>query len=149
MSPVIPEATSESLLPGVTKCKPVPSYLEKLSFYFSSKHCYAFCLITQSSWMKGIFLWLNLSLSLTLPNKHTEFLKRFFNFLITASVFMFPNFKFKRLPKLGIVLWCWFMRLMQKRTVLTNARIYLARQAWFIKRQSGDTHIKAAFMWQV
>lgn len=31
---------------------------------------------------------------------------------------MFPNFKFKRLPMLGIVQWCRFLRLMQKRTVL-------------------------------
>ena len=90
-----------------------------LSLYFSSKHCCAFCLITQSIWIKDIFsLAQSLSLSLTLSNKHTEFLKKFLNFLITASFFMFPNFKLKRLPMLGIVLWCWFMKLMQKRTVL-------------------------------
>lgn len=31
---------------------------------------------------------------------------------------------------------------------LTNARIYLAKMPWLMK-ESGDNHIKAAFLWQM
>ena len=104
-------------LPGVTERKPVTKLQRKIILVYLLQALW--CLLSHNSGHlnAGNFLSVSISLSLPLSNKHTEFL-RFFNFLITASFFMSPNFKFKRLPMLGIVLWCWFMRLMQKRTVL-------------------------------
>lgn len=70
----------------------------------------------------------SLSFSLTLSNKHTEFLTRYFSFYIAVSFFMFPNFKFKRLTYAGNCSVMLINETYAKKDSLTDAHIYLARQ---------------------
>lgn len=137
-----------SLPSRVQKCKPLPLYKGKLYLCIPPPPCTFVSLAHNSDHLNmGNFLSSSISPSFSYSLQQTQKFLRIFCFVsIWQSLslcFSILNLKDDLCRELfsDVDLWdsC-------RKNCLPDARIYLARQQWFIKRQSGDTHIKAAFM---
>lgn len=136
-----------SLPSRVQKCKPLPLYKGKLYLCISPPCTFVSLAHNSDHLNMGNFLSSSISPSFSYSLQQTQKFLRIFCFVsIWQSLslcFSILNLKDDLCRELfsDVDLWdsC-------RKNCLPDARIYLARQQWFIKRQSGDTHIKAAFM---